>query len=140
MGEIMKKEEFSKLEKFNVKSETDLAPLYTLLDKEFDSSFIEPLLKIFENNPEFGFGSPGKIVHYIERFPSESYIDLLYASIKRFPTEYNLWMLNRYLNTVENEKKITGISILKEVYNNASSNFIKELAQGFLETQGINTD
>ena len=39
---------------------------------------------------------------------------MLYTSIRRVPTEYNIWMLNRFINSRDTSEKSGGIVILEE--------------------------
>jgi hypothetical protein len=96
------------------------------------SELIEPIFKLFENNPDFDFGIPGNLVRYIENFPEEIYIPELYKSLERKPTEYNLWMLNRHLNTLTENKKDNGIKILETIIELNNCSDIKKLATRFL--------
>ena len=50
-----------------------------------------------EQNGTADLGSPGPLVHFLERaFPS--YVEALIASLDRQPVGYTLWMANRILN------------------------------------------
>lgn len=67
-----------------------------------DINIIEPLFRVFENNPDFDFGNPGNLVRIIERYYTNPlYEQELYKSVERKPTAYNLWLLNRLMNTFE---------------------------------------
>lgn len=71
-----------------------------------DINIIEPLFRVFENNPDFDFGNPGNLVRIIERYYTNPlYEQELYKSVERKPTAYNLWLLNRLMNTFEEEQK-----------------------------------
>lgn len=61
-------------------------------DDSFRSAF-----RFFERHAACDLGSPGPLVHWLEKsFPR--YIDALVESVNRRPTEYTLWMVNRILN------------------------------------------
>lgn len=71
-----------------------------------DINIIEPLFCVFENNPDFDFGNPGNLVRTIEGYYTNPlYEQELYKSVERKPTAYNLWLLNRLMNTFEKEQK-----------------------------------
>lgn len=80
----------------------DLAPhLYEVIEgaSEADGTpqAFEAAFHLVERYPLCDFGSPGPLVHWIEKhFPR--YVALLEQSVCRRPTEYTLWMVNRILN------------------------------------------
>ena len=51
-----------------------------------------------ERHPLTDFGSPGPIVHFVERFYKKGYEEELLLSLKRMPTLHTVWMLNRIIN------------------------------------------
>ncbi len=59
---------------------------------------VEPILRFMEANPLWDFGSPGALVHFVERFYGKGYEELLATSILRLPTAHTAWMLNRIIN------------------------------------------
>jgi len=59
---------------------------------------VEPILRFMESHPTIDFGSPGPLVHFVERFHGAAYVDALVASIRRRPTAHTAWMLNRVIN------------------------------------------
>ena len=102
-----------------------------------DINIIEPLFRVFENNPNFDFGNPGNLVRIIERYYTNPlYEQELYKSVERKPTAYNLWLLNRLMNTFEEEQKRRGIELLEKVVNTPNtSEDVQEWAKEFLEEQ-----
>lgn len=102
-----------------------------------DINIIEPLFRVFENNPDFDFGNPGNLVRIIERYYTNPlYEQGLYKSVERKPTAYNLWLLNRLMNTFEEEQKRRGIELLEKVVNTPNtSEDVQEWAKEFLEEQ-----
>jgi hypothetical protein len=127
-----------KLETTIIKSPDDLYEIEDLcekLDGRSDKSLaITALFKFLENNAHEDSGSPGAIVKLLEQFP-EIYKRQLYNSIDRKPAFYNLWILNRRLNAIENsDEKAKGIQALKSIADNVQlSNYIRDLAMGFLK-------
>ena len=65
-------------------------------ENQFD--FIEPILKLMEDNPDADFGIPGPLTHFIEYFSQNGYEELLLESVKRNPTAHNVWLLHRAWN------------------------------------------
>lgn len=57
---------------------------------------IPELFAVLERFPDADFGTPGPLVHTLERM---EYADELVASLRRHPTAQAVWMLNRILNT-----------------------------------------
>ena len=103
----------SKINTINLQSEEDLQEVESVLT-EMDNALIEPLFRLLERHPHFNFGNPGRVVHYLEKLDNNTYAPFLYASIRRVPTEYNIWMLNRFLNSLDTSEKSEGIVILEE--------------------------
>jgi hypothetical protein len=62
------------------------------------------VFSLFERCPEADFGSPGPLVHLVERHHPAYECDLI-ASLNRRPTFPTLWMLNRILNAVLPEQR-----------------------------------
>lgn len=60
--------------------------------------FIEPILKLMEDNPDADFGVPGALTHFIENFSQNGYEELLLQSVRRKPTAHNVWLLHRAWN------------------------------------------
>jgi hypothetical protein len=59
------------------------------------------LLRLLETNPEVEWGSPGPVVHAVEKFFRKGYEPLLLESVARAPTSHTLWMVNRVANGVD---------------------------------------
>lgn len=102
-------------------SEDPNADLTELLDtilseispSEGNSLSIEAAFRVFERHPLCYFGSPGPLVHWLERsYPK--YVDSLVSSMERRPTEHTLWMANRILNAnIEATTRASLIAALK---------------------------
>jgi hypothetical protein len=84
---------------------------------ESDLRSFEAAFRVFERHPLCDFGSPGPLVHWLERaYPR--YIGALVASIERRPTEHTLWMVNRILNAnIEASTRASLIAALKSAAN-----------------------
>jgi hypothetical protein len=62
-----------------------------------DSATAPTVFAYFETHNTADLGSPGPLIHYLERsFPE--YVEALISSIIRRPVSYTLWMANRILN------------------------------------------
>jgi len=82
---------------------------------------VEPILGLMEKYPCLSFGSPGPLTHYMEKFYRKGYEQLLVKSIKRTPTVHTLWLLNRLINSADNETVKIYFAMMYEVYQNASN-------------------
>jgi hypothetical protein len=51
-----------------------------------------------EKNPTLDFGSPGPLVHFVEKYYRNGYEPELLASVSRRPIVHTVWMLNRLIN------------------------------------------
>ena len=92
---------------------------------------VQPLLRLMERHPLTDFGSPGPIVHFVERFYKKGYEEELLLSLKRMPTLHTVWMLNRIINGTDQAEVY--LELLKEISENASYNKeIREEALHFL--------
>ena len=92
---------------------------------------VQPLLRLMERHPLTDFGSPGSIVHFVERFYKKGYEEELLLSLKRMPTLHTVWMLNRLINGTDQAEVY--LELLKEISENASYNKeIREEALHFL--------
>ena len=103
-----------------------------VINIDFNPEIIESIFRLFENNSKFDFGIPGYLVKFIEKHPTGKYLPELFKSIERNPTEYNLWMLNRYLNTLDKIEKKHGIDLLNKIVELNNDTNIVKMAQRFL--------
>jgi hypothetical protein len=104
----------------------------------FGVDTVEPVLRIMEAHPDWDFGAPGALVHYVERFYRRGYEAMLIASLKRRPTSHTLWMLNRVINgekDVQNKRKFVALlaSIAGDPDQEAA---VQEVAANFLSLHG----
>ena len=92
---------------------------------------VQPLLRLMERHPLTDFGSPGSIVHFVERFYKKGYEEELLLSLKRMPTLHTVWMLNRLINGTDQAEVY--LDILKDISENVSCDKeIREEALHFL--------
>src|SRR5262245_39945473 len=78
--------------------QTLYALVETLEGVEDVSPAFRQIFEFFERFPNADHGSPGPLVHLIERFVP-AYLAELVLSVERRPTLPTLWMLNRVLNS-----------------------------------------
>jgi len=100
---------------FNTKIEKQISDLKSI--DNIDIDVIDKILMLFENNPEFDFGSPGSLTHYLERFYKKGYEKKLISSIQRRPTGHTLWMLNRIINSASTQEKKEYLLVIKNIYS-----------------------
>jgi hypothetical protein len=70
----------------------------TIEDIEDLSPAFSHIFGFFERSPNAEHGSPGPLVHLVERF-RPAYFGELARSVERRPTRHTLWMLNRIQNS-----------------------------------------
>lgn len=131
------KELIEKLNNVKIENLHELEDIEKLCKDIDNIKIVEPLFHVFENNPNFNFGNPGNLVRIIEKYyTNPSYEQELYKSVERKPTEYNLWMLNRLMNTFDEDRKRRGIELLERIISDHNiSEKLKDSAKDFLEEQ-----
>lgn len=95
---------------------------------------IPELFALMERLPDCDLGSPGPIVHALERM---NYADELEASIQRSPTPLTIWMVNRMLNTelsAERRQHLLDLLVSVETHPQANEAARSE-ARDFIEFQ-----
>jgi hypothetical protein len=102
--------------------------------ENYPKELLEDLFKILEKYPHFNFGMPGNLMRAIEKHYKEPYYeDFVIQSINRFPTEYNLWLLQRLMNTFETDaEKENGVKIFKKILQETNDDGIKEMLEDFM--------
>lgn len=129
---------FRDLEKA-VKSE-DLLQTNEIIEKiknEKDSfEYIEPMLRLIEENSNLDFGDPGPMVHFMESYYHRGYEQFLIQSIERKPTVHTIWMLNRILNDPNLLNRQMYIEMLNELMTRTDlDKSVAEEIQTFLSYQ-----
>ena len=101
------------------------------LKKVFLHSF-----RFFEDHPDVELGTPGPLVHFIEKFFPD-YVDDLCRSLARRPTAHTVWMLNRILNAdIPSTMRRRLLDLLGNVAADPSTDdTVREEALGFLKHQ-----
>jgi hypothetical protein len=78
--------------------------------------------RAMEEYPVIDFGTPGPLVHFLERFYGQGYEDKLILSIQRKPTAHTLWMLNRLINGARShEEKDRLIALMERATTNPAA-------------------
>lgn len=81
---------------------------------------VEPILDIIGTNPTVDFGMPGELVRFVESFYKKGYEELLIASVKKNPTEHNIWMVHRCFNDINNPMREKFKALINELKEDAS--------------------
>ena len=129
----------AKLKKFvphNVDNSIDLSEMLDGLDRIKNADSVIPaMFELMEKYPDADLGTPGALVHNIERIGG--YETQLIQSVERVPTYLNVWMVNRILNgSISNDLRERLIILLKSILNNPNAGqAAKESAQNFIEYQ-----
>ena len=83
-----------------------------------DLQTVEPILAFMERHPEVDYGTPGPLVHFVEKFYRRGYEAKLLASVDRRPTPQTTWMLNRLINGTKTEPARTElVEAMKGIVN-----------------------
>jgi hypothetical protein len=102
----------------------DFVPRSESLTEEWTSTgagveTIEPILRFMESHPSLDFGSPGPLVHFVERFYGRGYEQRLLQSIQRRPIALTAWMLNRVINgTKDAGTRMSFIDLMEKASGN----------------------
>jgi hypothetical protein len=122
----------------------DLLPLndltQELLETGLPEKAIPVLFSIMERYPGEDLGSPGPLVHTLEK--CEGFESYLIESVNRQPTFYNVWMVNRILNSdISLSHRESLLTLLASVLTNPKADEgAKQSALDFLEWQSQGGD
>ena len=96
---------------------------------------VRVVLEFMEEHPDVEFGSPGPLVHFVEKFYRAGYEDELLASLSRRPSMHTAWMLNRVINGVKNpDDRARLVDAMRAVGQHALANEqTREAAAHYLE-------
>ena len=101
---------------------------------EYPNSFelVAPILEIIESNPDIDFGTPGDLVHFVEKFYKKGYEELLLKSVRKSPTMHNIWMLHRCYIDEDNPLHSKFVLLIKEIKEDESvSSKVKKVIEEF---------
>jgi hypothetical protein len=96
---------------------------------------MDAMFRMMESLPESDLGTPGPLVHGLEKF--KDYETQLAESVRRTPAPLSVWMINRILNTaLPRERRKFWLSLLEESLARPEiSERLREDIQGFLDHQ-----
>lgn len=97
---------------------------------------IPEMFSLIERLPDAELGSPGPLVHTMERWRGGHEHELV-NSVRRRPLTLSVWMVNRILNTdLPDETRRSYMSLLNEAATHpAASETVREDARRFIEFQ-----
>ena len=97
---------------------------------------IPELFKVIERLPDSDLGSPGPIVHTLEKMRG-SYEAHLLESVRGHPTVLSVWMVNRILNTaLSPESRGVWMAVLEDASKHSLANEeTRESALNFIDHQ-----
>lgn len=85
-----------------------------MYNNETGEECVEFLINFMSDNPNIDYGMPGPIVHFIEKYPIEYYLEFLLKAIAKKPNDTLLWMLNRITNVADNINREKYIDVFKK--------------------------
>lgn len=89
------------------------------LEKPFEA--VEPILRLIERSPDIDYGGPGPFGTFLELFYRKgsgmNYEDLLIESLKRKPTAYTIFLLDRICRDKSNPDRPLYVEIIKTYAN-----------------------
>ena len=96
---------------------------------------IPELFSVMERLPDADLGSPGPLVHILERM--HGYEGELVRSVRRQPSPLSVWMVNRILNTdVSDDARQSYLFLLNEALKHSTApETVREDVRGFIERQ-----
>lgn len=83
--------------------------------------FVNPILEIISQNPSVDSGSPGELVHFVEKFYKNGYEEALIGYVKKSPTFHNIWMIHRCYNDANSPFHNDFLSLINEIKENPST-------------------
>jgi hypothetical protein len=87
-----------------------------LVDPEQIKAATPAMLRVFERFPHTLLGSPGPLVHCVERTSIETYLPVLLESFKRQANRMTLWMIDRCLRAdLPTQLRFSILSTLREI-------------------------
>jgi hypothetical protein len=110
------------------------------LEHHDNSSIFPALFRFFEQHPHAEHGTPGPLVHLIERALPSGYEQHLLDSIRRKPVPHTLWMANRLLNSpaVAGQLRDSLTSALQTTLGHPEADEVtRQEARQFLRHQGL---
>ena len=116
--------------------------LYEIVDQAEEladqAAVLPDIFAFFEKWPLADVGSPGPLVHFVEKFFPGGYEEQLLESLGRRPVSHTVWMANRLLNSkdvTENLRAYLISALEAAVEHPRSGSGAREDAKRFLEHQ-----
>jgi hypothetical protein len=96
---------------------------------------IPELFDVMERLPDSELGSPGSLVHTLEKLPG--YEQELVRSVRRRPAILSVWMINRILNTeLSADQRKMYMELLNEAASHSNApETVRDDARSFIEFQ-----
>jgi hypothetical protein len=96
---------------------------------------VDPILSFLEEHPDVDVGSPGPLVHFVEKFYRHGYEAKLLDSLHRKPVAHTVWMLNRIINGAKDPvQKQPYVKAMSEVKDHPLADAIaREQASHYLD-------
>jgi hypothetical protein len=106
-----------------------------LMSVDNPEKFIPELFSVMERLPDSDLGSPGPLVHTLERL--HGYENELVRSITRCPSVLSVWMVNRILNAdLPDDVRRSYMVVLEKAATHPSAlQSVREDARDFIEFQ-----
>ncbi len=100
------------------------------------SDAFDPIFSFIESHPRADFGSPGPLVHLLEKY-YPNYEPRLVQSLENKPTSLTVFMLSRILNAPDGQKsRMKYLLLLKSVAENEDADQLtKERAGALYQAQ-----
>jgi hypothetical protein len=105
------------------------------------SRAIPDIFQFFEEFPDADHGTPGPLVHLLEKYPG-IYEAELKASMERRPSPHAVWMTNRILNTeLDETARISWMEILRSTLDHPRATAsARDHAELFIQHQQTQED
>ena len=119
-------------------NETFLGNLMDTWEKAQDKEKAVPaIFELMEKYPHADFGSPGPLVHALERGGARLYEGELHKSLLRKPTPLTLWMYNRIINEENDYRIVKGYFERLKLFGRhpLADAKTKDVAKDFIEHQ-----
>ena len=90
--------------------------LDTVVTPEHVAAVAPAILAVFERFPNALLGSPGPLVHCVERLPIATFLPLVLESFRKRPARMTFWMIDRCLReTLPAALRLDVLRTLREV-------------------------
>ena len=116
-------------------------PAYDIIDdiEKLENPFeaVEPILRLIERSPHIDYGGPGPFGSFVESYyknPQMNYEELLIESLRRKPTAYTVYLLDRMCRDKAHPDRLHYVKLIKTFANSDFlSDFWKEAIQSIEE-------